>query len=193
MPDPNLSSYNAIQTALFVKLDIDGTSSIRFSDYNQNFTISGELYQGLGQFVGITTSTSELKNSSGSITITISGIPDFNITGIMALGMKGSRVSIYRVFFNASSGTVLNIAGNPAGRFFGVVDNYTVDEEYNNDDRTSKSTIAFTCKSVVELLDNKISGRKTNPTSWRKFDVQDPSMDRVPNLVGANFDFGVPK
>jgi hypothetical protein len=192
MPTPNLSSYNNIQTALFVKIAVDSNSSIRFSDYNENFIISGESYTGYGQFVGITTSTSELKNSSGSITITISGIPNTNITGIMALGMKGSQVSVYRVFFDAATGSVLNISGNPAGRFFGVIDNYTIDEEYDNDDRISKNTISFNCKSVVELLDNKIAGRKTNPSSWRSFNSQDPSMDRVPNLIGANFDFGKP-
>ena len=76
---------------------------------------------------------------------------------------------------------------------FGIINNYSLDEEHDVDARTSSNTISLVCASVVEILDKKIAGRKTNPKSFRAFVTDDASMDRVPSLVGANFDFGVPK
>ena len=67
---PNLSPYNAIATGLFVKAVI-GSDVLLISDYNQSVTINGDTYIGLGEFVGISATTSELKSSSGEITIKI--------------------------------------------------------------------------------------------------------------------------
>lgn len=189
----NLSGYSNIATGLFVTINTDGTNILRFSDYPTPITIDGNEYQGLGLLVGITTSTSELKTSAGSITITLSGIPNQSISDALALSLKGAEVSVLRVFFDATTGSVLNISGNPAGRFFGIVNNYSLNEEYTIETRSSTNTITLVCASVVELLQNKIAGRKTNPTSFKSFNPTDVSMDRVPSLIGANFDFGVPK
>jgi hypothetical protein len=189
----NLSSYTNIATGLFVEIVVSGSTTLRFSDYNQTITISGNEYKGLGQFVSISTSSSELKSSSGSITISLSGIPNTSISEITSLKIKGAQITVLRVFFDAVTGSVLSISGNPAGRFFGIVNNYTLNENYDNDSRTSSNTIDLICSSVVEILQNKIAGRKTNPTSFKAFYPSDVSMDRVPSLSGANFDFGVPK
>jgi len=189
----DLSAYSNVATGLFVTIDTDGTNILRFSDYNASITISGNTYQGLGQFVAITTSTSELKTSAGTITLTLSGIPDTSISQALSLKLKGAEVSVLRVFFDATTGSILNISGNPAGRFYGVVNNYSLAEDYNIDTRTSTNTIVLVCSSVVELLQHKVAGRKTNPTSFKSFNPTDVSMDRVLSLNGANFDFGVPK
>jgi hypothetical protein len=189
----NLSSYTNIATGLFVQIVISGSTTLRFSDYNQTITIDGNEYKGLGQFVGITTSSSELKSSSGSITLSLSGIPNSSISEITSLKIKGAQVTVLRVFFDAVTGAVLSISGNPAGRFFGIVNNYTLNENFDNSTRTSSNTIDLICSSVVEILQNKIAGRKTNPTSFKSFYPNDVSMDRVPSISGSNFDFGVPK
>lgn len=100
---------------------------------------------------------------------------------------------MYRYIFNSATQQFLNITGNPAGRFFGYITNYSLDEEYDVVARQSLNTITLTCSGLGDLLTNKKAGRKTNPKSHRSFYPTDASMDRVPNLVGANFDFGVPK
>jgi hypothetical protein len=97
------------------------------------------------------------------------------------------------VLFNPTTYQVLNIDGNPAGRFFGYVTNYTISEEYNYESRTATNTVQLICSSVQEVLENKIAGRKCNPNSMKSFYPGDISMDRVPNLAGSNFDFGVSK
>lgn len=189
----NLSGYSNVQTGLFVTIDVDGTNIFRFSDYNTTIAIDGHNYTGLGQFVSITTSTSDLKSAPGNVTITMSGIPSSSISSVTSLGMKGAKVIVQRVFFDASTGNILSITGNPVGRFFGIIDNYSLNEEYDITARTSVTSITFVCSSVVDLLQNKIAGRKTNPSSNKSYYATDVSMDRVPALVGANFDFGVPK
>ena len=82
----DLSSYTSVETGLFVRIEVDyyktapgdtPTSTVlRFSDYRGTVTIDGESYVGLGRLLGITSTTSELKGSTSSVTITISGIPD---------------------------------------------------------------------------------------------------------------------
>lgn len=189
----DLSSYKQVQTGLFVTITLSNSTVWRFSDYNTVISFGGNTYTGLGKFVGITSSTSELKPSSGNITITITGIPNTSITDILNNPVKGAKVEVLRAFFNPSTGVLLNIAGNPTGRFYGVISNYTIDESYDMESRTSNNTVALTCNNNIEILENKIAGRKTNPSSFKMFYPNDVSMDRVPNLVGANFDFGKPQ
>ena len=186
---PDLTSYTTIGTALFVEITLSG-SYIRFSDYNTTVTIDGNSYQGLGKFIGITSSSSELKPTLEGISITITGIPNSSITDIMNANIKGSPIKVLRVFFNATTGSVLSIAGNPSGRFFGLVNNYSLDEEYDVSTRTGINTITLSCSSLTEILENKIAGRKTNPSSFKSYYSTDLSMDRVPSLVNSNFDFG---
>jgi hypothetical protein len=199
----NLSSYRSIASALLCRIEVDyykasptatPTSEIlRFSDYYQKITYNSEDYLGLGGLVGISPTQSELKNSSGQITITISGIPNTSIAEIVNSRIKGSPIQVYRYVFNAETKQPLAIAGNPAGRFFGIVNNYSLDEEYDVENRTASNTITLTCSSLIEVLNNKVSGRKTNPTSNKQFYANDLSMDRVPSIIGASFDFGAPQ
>jgi hypothetical protein len=197
-----LSGTTTIGTALFVKLEVDyykanaaaeSTSQVlTFSDYYRDITFDSVSYSGLGKLLSVSSTTSELKSSNSSVTITISGIPNSSIEEIVNSRIKGSDITIYRAIlddYNLMSG----ISPNPVGRFYGVVNNYSLDEEYDIDARTAKNTISLICSSKQELLGNKIAGRTTNPSSQKTFYSTDVSMDRVPNLVGANFNFGVPK
>ena len=198
-----LANISSIGTALFVKLEVDyykataaaePTSQVlTFSDFSRPITFGGYSYTGLGGLLGISSTTSELKSSNSSVTITISGIPNGSIEEIVNSRIKGSKVTIYRAIFDSNGALRSDISPNPVGRFYGFVNNYSLDEEYDIDARTAKNTIAIICSSKQELLGNKVAGRKTNPSSQKTFYSTDVSMDRVPNLVGANFNFGVPK
>lgn len=199
----NLVPYSSVQSNLFIRIQVDKYRTtptgaftqevLRFSDLNASFTINGETYLGLGNFMSVTDSRSELRVSSGELTISLSGIPNSSIAEIVNSKIKGSPVRIYRAFFNAATGAFLDIPGNPLGRYRGFVNNFALQEEYNPDTRTSSNTLALICASSVDVLSNKVAGRKTNPSSQKKFYPNDLSMDRVPNLENATFDFGVPK
>lgn len=196
----DLTSYKSLQSSLFVRIEIDeyrttpsGTFTnqvLRFSDHPTPFTINSESYTGLGKLMAVTNSSSELRVSGGEVTITITGIPNTAIAEIVNSKIKGSPVRIYRALFNSETGAFLSISGNPLGRFRGFVNNYSLNEEYDVSSKISTNTIVLTCASSVDVLQNKIAGRQTNPQSNKKFYPTDVSMDRVPNLENATFDFG---
>ena len=196
---PNLDSYTSVVTGLFVRLQIDEyrTSSggayssqvLRFSDYQNSVTINGETYTPLGEFLNVTASTSELRPTENPVTIALSGIPTNSINEIVHSKIKGAPIKIYRGYFT-TAGTQI---GGYGGRFIGSVNNYSIQEEFDIESRTSSHMLMLECSSSVGVLSEKISGRKTNPQSQKSFYSSDTSMDRVPNLKGATFNFGAPQ
>ena len=203
MTTPNLDAYYAIESHLFVRIVIDEyrttpsgaytSQTLRLSDMTRPYTVNGENYNGLGRLMSISSSNSELRVSAGEVIITLAGIPNSSIAEIVNSKIKGSSVQIYRGLFNSQTGAWLSIAGNPVGRFTGFVNNYSLNEEYDVDTRTSTNTLVLTCTSTVDVLANKVAGRRTNPQSEKKFYPDDLGMDRVPTLVNATFNFGAPQ
>jgi hypothetical protein len=188
----DLSTYGSIQTNLFVRLDIPGYSVLTFSDYHKELTISGTNYTGLGQLLNISNTSGSLRATPEDVTVTISGIPNNNAQVILNNRIKGSDIQIRRAFFNPQTGQLLNIAGNPAGKFYGVVNNFEISDELDMGSDMGTFTLILTATSVVELLNNKVSGRRTNPLDQKQWYPNDKSMDRVPSLAKTNFNFGAP-
>lgn len=187
----DLSSYRSIQSNLFVRINLSYSSQILlFSDSRDSISLDGDTYVGLGQLMGITSTSSELRSTSRSITITISGIPNASITDIINSRLKGSKINIYRAIFDPVTRDALAIDGNPAGRFSGIVTNYAINEEIDPSARTATNTITIMCSGIVDVLANTTKGRRTNPQDQKLYYPSDTAMDRVPDLVGAYFDFG---
>lgn len=185
----NLSSYSAIQSNLFVKLDIPGYQVLTFSDYHKDYSFGGTTYQALGELLSVTQTTDELRASPKDITITISGVPAGNISEFLDNKVKGSSVEVYRGFFNTETGELLPISGNPAGKFYGVIGNFEISDDLQMGDDTGQRIITLNVTSIVELLNNKRSGRRTNPADF----PNESSMNRVSSLAKSNFNFGAPK
>lgn len=184
----DLSNYSSIQTNLFVKLVIPNYDTLTFSDYHKDYTISGTVYDGLGELLNISSTEDNLRAAPSDVTISISGIPSTNITDILDNRVKGSVCEIYRAFFDVETGELLVISGNPAGKFQGIVSNYDISDDLDIGSDLGTITLTLTVTSVVELLNNKITGRRTNPT-----DFPDGEMARVMSLAKSNFQFGAPK
>jgi hypothetical protein len=188
----NLSAYKSLQTNLFVRLDIPGYQVLTFSDYHKTYTLGTTTYQGLGQMLGISNTSNSLRATTEELTLTISGIPSGNVSDIIGHRIKGSKIDVYRAFFNPTTGELLNIAGNPAGKFHGVINNYNISDDLEMGSSTGQITMVLSATSVVELLNNKIAGRRTNPIDEKIFFPNDKSMDRVPALAKSNLNFGAP-
>ncbi len=199
----DLSSYTNIASGLFVKIECSyykatpasspSTEIFRFSDQLNVWQLGGEDYYGLGKLLSISETVSEIRGSNNEVSISVSGIPNTSIAEIINSRIKGSTVSIYRVIFDVSTHQPLSIDGNPAGRFFGLVNNYSLSEEYDIDARSASNTITFICSGILDVLANTTKGRRTNPQDQKSYYATDVSMDRVPTLVGTYFDFGAPK
>jgi len=163
----------------------------------------GQDFYGIGQLLSITSSVSEIRPSSNEINIGLSGLSNNALQEFIYSKMKGSQVKIWRGFPSFTTGSDINfvvpvgipggINPNPVLRFQGYVNNIQFDEEYDVDSRTSTNTVILNCASTVDIMQNKISGRRTNPESQKKYFPTDVSMDRVPNLETAFFDFGAKK
>jgi len=183
----DLSSYRSIQTNLFIRLDIPGYQVLTFSDYHTSYTYNGTTYTGLGQLLAVSNTTSNLRATSEQLSISISGIPSSNIPSILNYKVKGSSIKVYRAFFNPTTGNLLSISGNPAGKFQGVVSNFEITDDLAMGSDTGTITLTLTATSVVELLHNKVTGRRTNPQ-----DFPNGEMNRVMALAKSNFNFGAP-
>jgi len=189
----NLSNYPAIATSLFVRIDVPDYEVLRFSGYNYPVTINSEVYLPLGKLLNITSTSSELRPISADLSISISGIPNSEIAEILSLKIKGSSVEVYRMIFDPVTAQPLSLPQNPTGRFQGIVNNFSIEEEYDFASQTASSTILITCSNIVDVLSNKITGRATNPTDQRKFYASDASMDRVLKLSKSNINWGAPR
>jgi hypothetical protein len=196
-----LSDYSHVRTALFVKISVAeylqsggglGPETLLFSDHYKEYELfAGETYTALGNLMNVTSSNRELSSSSSTVTVTISGIPNQSIKEIIESKIKSSPIEIYRAFFSQDGqliddGTTLN----PIGRYIGYINNYSLQEEWDAENRLSSNTIVLECNSNIDLLAKKQAGRKTNPTSMKKFYPTDVSFDRVPALVKANINWG---
>ena len=199
---PNLTSYKSLQSNLFIKIECpyykatpNATPSafnFLFSDRLGTYILAstGETYVGLGSLLGVTSSSSELRSSSDELTLTISGVPNSSISEIINSRIKGSKVTVRRVVFDASTGIIISESNNPMIRFVGFVNNLAIDEEYDVETRSSSNTVVLSCSSVVDILDRKVAGRKTNDSSMKKFYPTDLSMSRVTTLESSYFNFG---
>ena len=198
-----MENYPAVIAATFVKIEVAEyrtsklasyvAETLAFSDFIKTVNIDGTDFTALGNLMSISDTQSELRTSSNSIDVTISGVPNTAIYEIVNSKIKNSPVTIYRAFFDPLTMNIITFSGNPTIRYKGFINNYAISEQFNTQDKTSESTIIFECASNLDVLANKTAGRKTNPRSFKKFNPNDTSMDRVPALERTYFDFGVPK
>ena len=187
----NLAAYDSIQTNLFVKIVIPSYATLTFSDYHRSLTIDSVSYTGLGQLLSISDTNASLRASPQEVTIAISGIPSQNITDILNNKLVGSDVRITRGIFDVNTGALISaIAGNPVGKFVGVINNFDITDDLAQGSATGTITCTMTCTSVVEQLENKITGRRTNPIDQKALYATDECFDRVPALAKSNYNFG---
>ena len=186
----DLSAYSSVEAAMFCRIDVPDYEVLLFSNYNIPVTIGTDTYVNLGTLLNVTDSSSDIRATSGSLSISISGIPNASIAEVLEQRFKGSRIQIWRVFFDANTKQMLEIDGNPSGRFQGIVTNYAIEEDWDSGATQTTNRIMFTCASSVDVLNNKVAGRRTNSADQKRFYPTDVSMDRVNAIARSNFNFG---
>jgi hypothetical protein len=189
----NLSSYDSLQTNIFVKISYPDTTFDYFSDYHREFSFGGDTYTGFGSLLSVAPTENNLRAAPMQVEVVLSGLPTTVIQNALASDLKGSFIEIFRAFFDAETGELLPVGENPAGKFRGVVNNFSIENNITMGDDTANVSILLECSSVLQYLENKIGGRRTNPLDQQAYDPTDTSMKRVPSLARSNFDFGAPK
>lgn len=185
----DLTYTPAIHSSFFIKID-SPSNTLLFSDHFVSQVINGETYTPLGKLMNVGNSSSELRPSFQSVSVSISGVLDSDKQKVLSIKYKGAPVTIYRGLFDVASGELLTGGTNPVVKFKGFVNNWTLDENYDVVNRTSTNVIQFECTSLIDLLSKKRAGRKTNSASMKRFFSTDTSFDRVSKLVNTEFNFG---
>lgn len=174
----------------------------RISNCYMPVVYQSNTYQALGGFLQVTDIQGDLQSTNNEITLSLSAIPSEYIEAIMKKEIKGGTLRIYRVFFDTATQQIKNISGVEQIflRFDGYINNFAVQEDiatYQTADVTH--TITVTASSILGVLENRVSGRRTNESSYQKYFPEqnittgitsDPSMSRVVVLKAASFDFG---
>ena len=193
----NLSGYSSVGVCLCVRLDIPEYGVLRLSTFHKHISITESdgydyAYSPAGVLMSVSEGVSELRASSVETAVGLSGIPvEYAIT-VQAARLKGSRIEIRRVFCDPITDNPLAISGNPVFMFQGVVTNYGFSETYNEWSDESSLIINLSCSSLVDMLNTKITGRRTNQESMSQYYPSDSSFNRITNLIGRPFDFGAP-
>jgi hypothetical protein len=159
---------------------------------------NGKAYQALAGFLTVSDIQSNISNANDEIQLTLSAIPSVYIAAVLGTQIKGGEINIYRAFFDYDTQEV--IAGAVYKRFTGVVSNFSVQEDIDISDQepTATHTITLIASSIMGVLENKVSGRRTNKQDFQIVYAEltnsstDPSMNRVEALFNSSFDFGKP-
>lgn len=178
-----------------------GTAALyRISNCYTNVVYNSNTYTALGGFLQTSDVQGDLQSTNNDITIALSAIPADYIEAVMKQEIKGGSVKIYRVFFDTVTQTVL--PDQVFLRFDGIINNFAVQEDVNATSTFLPEvtyTISVTCSSILSILENRVSGRRTNRYSYQKYWSEqnitsaittDPTMNRVVTLKAASFDFG---
>lgn len=188
-----MTALNApsIKYAEFVKLTTpDGIYT--FCSAAAPITVNSITFVGLGSLLGIGEIQQDIKASSYDLKLMLTGIDPDNIALILGSNIKGSIVEIWRGFLDANNQIITTPTQQFFKRYQGIVANFAINEEFNEQLRTRIATAVASCSSMRFVLENRVTGVRTNKGSWQFFYPTDTSMNRVPVIASTYFDFGKP-
>ena len=185
----------SIEYGVLIDLRLDDTTYY-ISNCYKPVIYNGQTYEALAGFLSVSEIQSNISNANDEIQIAISAIPANYIALTLDTQIKGGEVNIYRAFFDYTTQEVITNA--VYRRFTGIISNFSVQEDVDagNRESTVSHTITLIASSIMGVLENKVSGRRTNRQDYQMVwpelnnSASDPSMDRVEVLFNSSFDFG---
>jgi len=177
-----------ISSCLLIDLHLDGTIYYLSSAYKP-VTYDGNTYTELGSFLNVNDFTEDIKTTKGDISLTLSGIPSEQnyLSAILTTKIKGGKVILRRGFYNITTHEL--DTAQVYTRFSGIITNFIIQEDFTPGS-VLQNTVTVTCASITSILENKISGQRTNPSDRDRLYPNDAVFDRVPLLYNISFDFG---
>lgn len=154
-----------------------------FSSAYKFETINGQEYTPLGGLLGVGQQQRDMRVTSADTSVSLSGIDGNNIQMALDTKIRGSKLEIIRGFYDNNYALTSN-----AQRFTGIVTNYAISEDRQEND--DNYTVTLNASSYKSVLENRVAGRKTNSVSWKEFSPTDTSMDQIYSLADQWFDFG---
>ena len=182
-----------INHAEFVKLTVGNAGTVyTFCNAAAPITVGGITFTNLGALLSVGDVQRDIKATSDDMTIQLTGINPTNVALILSSNIKGSLVEVWRGFFDSNN----QILTSPTTQFFkryqGIINSVSITEDFNTDARTRIATCSISCSSMRRVLENRLSGVKTNQNNWQFIYSGDTSMNRVSEISNTFFDFGSP-
>ena len=101
-------------------------------------------------------------------------------------------VEVWRGFFDANNQIITTPTTQFFKRYQGIINSVSITEDFNAEARTRIATCSISCSSMRRILENRLSGIKTNKNNWQFVYPNDTSMNRVAEISNQYFDFGSP-
>lgn len=182
---------SSIRYAEFVQLTMPD-ATYRFCNAAAPITVDGWTFTNLGSLLSLGDIQRDIKATSDDLVISLTGVDSQNIAIILSNDIKGSLIEVWRGFLDADN----QIIQTPTQQFFkryqGIIANVSINEDWNEEYRTRVATCTISCSSMRQILQNRVSGIKTNQTTWQVMYPNDTSMDRTAIIASTYFDFGAP-
>ena len=183
----------SILHAEFVRLTVGKEETVyTFCNAAAPIVVDGITFSNLGALLSVGEIQQEMKATSSDMTIALTGIDPANIAIILSNEIKGSIVEVWRGFFDSNN----QILTSPSTQFFkryqGIINSVSITEDFSIEARTRIATCVISCSSMRRVLENRLSGVKTNLNSWQYIYPDDLSMSRVSEITATYFDFGAP-
>jgi hypothetical protein len=177
--------------AEFVRLTVGTAETVyTFCNAAAPVTVDGITFANLGALLSVGDVQRDIKATSDDMTIQLTGIDPTNIGIILGNEIKGSLVEIWRGFLDSNNQIITSPTTQFFKRYQGIINSVSITEDFNTQARTRVATCSIACSSMRRILENRLSGVKTNQKSWQIFYPNDTSMNRVLEIANTYFDFG---
>lgn len=177
--------------AEFVRLTVGTVETVyTFCNAAAPVTVNGITFSNLGALLSVGDVQRDIKGTSDDMTIQLTGIDPTNVGIILGTKIKGSLVEIWRGFLDSNNQIITSPTTQFFKRYQGIISSVSINEDFNSQARTRIATCSIACSSMRRILENRLSGIKTNQKSWQSFYSGDTSMNRVLEVANTYFDFG---
>jgi hypothetical protein len=190
----NAVTGSQINHAEFVKLTVGTAATVyTFCNAAAPITVEGITFANLGALLNVGDVQRDIKATSDDMTIQLTGIDSANVGIILGNEIKGSLVEIWRGFFDSNNQIITTPTTQFFKRYQGIINSVSITEDFNTELRQRIATCSVACSSLRRILENRLSGMKTNQDAWQfVYGTSETSMNRVAEISNQYFDFGKP-
>ena len=180
---------SSIRHAEFIRLTMP-SNTYTFCNAAAPITVSGITFTNLGSLLQLSDIKRDIKANSSDLSISLTGVDGTNVAIVLGSDIKGSRIEVWRGFLDSNNQIITSPTLQFFKRYQGIVSNYSITEDWNEQVRSRVATVGLSCASFRTILENRVGGVRTTPKIWQAFYPNDNSMNRVPSIAGSYFDFG---
>jgi hypothetical protein len=180
---------SSIRQAEFIRLTMP-SNTYTFCNAAAPITVDGITFTNLGSLLQLSDIKRDVKATSSDLSISLTGVDGTNVAIVLGSDIKGSRIEVWRGFLDSNNQIITSPTEQFFKRYQGIVSNYSITEDWNEQARTRVATVGLSCASFRTILENRVGGVRTTPKIWQVYYPGDTSMNRVPAIAGSYFDFG---